>query len=317
MANWHKLKQIVDCRDIVRAALGEPTHTNSEYDLYRSPFRDDHKPSFAVYKDGYKDFGTGDRGDAVDFLSRHYRVTFYAALEMISTDHAPNLPALRTSQRSEPPSLTAKAEPPSLDRWERLLYVARKNLYSVDGLRALKWLYKRGLTDDTIRAAGLGLLKQGITIEWREGLKLTAINVRLKTNDHPRYSFFGGSQVAGNLFNADTIRGAKAVLFCEGELDTLLAQQTLVRANLSDCACVSIGSASQSIAPRWVDAIGSREVLIALDNDQSGIDCVDRLRAALPNAKVITLPHDKGKDITEYISLGGDFVQLVKAVING
>lgn len=38
----------------------------------RSPFRDDRNPSFSVYKDGleWKDFSTGEAGDAVDFLAR-------------------------------------------------------------------------------------------------------------------------------------------------------------------------------------------------------------------------------------------------------
>lgn len=37
-----------------------------------SPFREDHHPSFSVFDDGrrWKDFGTGEQGDAVDFLAK-------------------------------------------------------------------------------------------------------------------------------------------------------------------------------------------------------------------------------------------------------
>ena len=37
-----------------------------------SPFREDHKPSFSVYDDGkhWRDFSTGEGGDAIDFIAK-------------------------------------------------------------------------------------------------------------------------------------------------------------------------------------------------------------------------------------------------------
>jgi hypothetical protein len=43
----------------------------------KAPYREDRKPSFSVYRDGlrWKDFGTGEGGDAIDFLGKVVGVT--------------------------------------------------------------------------------------------------------------------------------------------------------------------------------------------------------------------------------------------------
>jgi hypothetical protein len=48
----------------------------------RSPFRDDRSPSFSVYCDGklFMDFGTGDRGDVIDFYALARGITTAEAL---------------------------------------------------------------------------------------------------------------------------------------------------------------------------------------------------------------------------------------------
>lgn len=68
---------------------------------FHSPFREDKNPSFSVRKYGdkviYRDWATGETGDAFKFVQRYYNCDFYQALLHINRDLdlGPNVPAER------------------------------------------------------------------------------------------------------------------------------------------------------------------------------------------------------------------------------
>ncbi len=133
----------------------------------------------------------------------------------------------------------------------------------------------------------------GITIPWFTGETLWAVKVR-RLAGRIKYSQIAGGSSSG-LYRGDTLEGAKAVLFCEGEFDTLVAHQEaepLVSA-------VSLGSAGTSLSDRWlIDLVTVPLILVAYDVDPAGLKGAARLQALSDRVHTIQVP--KGKDITEF-----------------
>lgn len=69
-------KKVVDCRDLAREFMGEPSTDSGHYLLYNCPFHPDDTPSMAVYEDGMKCFGCGWYGDAQAFLKRYKNMDY-------------------------------------------------------------------------------------------------------------------------------------------------------------------------------------------------------------------------------------------------
>jgi len=139
----------------------------------------------------------------------------------------------------------------------------------------------------------------GITIPWITGETLWAVKVR-RAAGQPKYAQIAGGS-SGGLYRGDALQGARAVLFCEGEFDALLAHQEaepLVTA-------VSLGSAGTGLNDRWIiDLVMVPLILVAYDVDRAGAKGAARLQALSKRMHVVRVPY--GKDITEYHLQGGE-----------
>jgi hypothetical protein len=313
------LKAHVDARDIARTLLGN-SKQRPRYDSYRSPFRDDGKNAdFAVYSDGYVDFGdTRTGGDVFELVQRVNNCTFNEAVEIVQRYASGT--SSRTPQRAESRPTTGTSEPPTAE-WQQaaatVLGTAQDYLWSgkSDALQALAYLHQQTLSDDTIRAFGLGInpayrkftggdLPAGIVIPIRAGGALWRLSVRTNTPNR-KYQNATGSKLSG-LFNADAIQAGKPVLMVEGEKDAMVAQQAL--GNLA--TVVTLGGVSSKLSSRWRDVLQSAsKVYVSLDNDKPGQDATVELVATLTGwgiqAQTLTIP--AGKDATEYATEhGGD-----------
>jgi len=160
----------------------------------------------------------------------------------------------------------------------------------------LNYLRSRGLSNATIKAArlGLGVDPPGIfqiTIPWFHHGKLRAVNCR-RFDWPPKYKCERGSR-KGTLYPDVSLDPARPVLLCEGEFDTLLANQEagqLVQA-------VTCGSASDASLDT-VAALSLCPLLIfAFDSDTAGNKATARLLSFLPHG--IRLPLPTGKDLTD------------------
>lgn len=90
----------------------------------RSPFREDKNPSFSISKDGkrWKDYGTGQNGDVIDFIAMARQITTGEALKVFlelagvsrrSPGHAPQAGSPRvTSFKEKVTALLPPQEPP-------------------------------------------------------------------------------------------------------------------------------------------------------------------------------------------------------------
>jgi len=161
----------VDLRELVARAWGEGKRSGNCV-IYRSRWRpDDDHASFAVYADGYKDFGgTGESGRPINWLRREYGWTFREALEYL---HSGNTNASRvgtslvgtrhtSSFNNAPTSRKPLSAQPSII-WQAHAHIkleeAEKYLWSdaPDAKRALWYLCTiRGLSEETIRRHHFG-----------------------------------------------------------------------------------------------------------------------------------------------------------------
>ena len=115
------------------------------------PFHGEKTPSFYVYEDGFHCFGCGAHGDAITFVMRSDGASFIEAVERLSTEAGLEVPkatpevAAREARARDLHGVLAAAEAAFIRR-----------LYLPEGRPALDYLRRRGLSDGTIAAFGIG-----------------------------------------------------------------------------------------------------------------------------------------------------------------
>lgn len=178
----------------------------------------------------------------------------------------------------------------------------------------LAWLRARGLSDDTIRRAGLGVqyktewidpktkieyakvvgvtVARGITIPWMVAGNLWALKIR-RASEEDKYTQVKGGQAA--LYLADDLVGRDLAVICEGEFDTLLLRQ-----HAGDLAAVvTFGGATTHDVMGWLPwLVHLRRVLVATDNDGPGEAAWAFWRKTTKRAQRL-LPPGGCKDITD------------------
>ncbi len=119
------------------------------------PFHNEKSPSFSVSRDRqmYYCFGCGAGGNVYTFLMEYENFTFQEAVKFLADRAGVKLPEPEYSQEAK-----AKAERKSvileINRKAAMYYYAQ--LKSPQGKRGYTYLKDRGLSDDTIKAFGLG-----------------------------------------------------------------------------------------------------------------------------------------------------------------
>ncbi len=314
MVDTHDLKARHDLRRIIEQDLGPAPRRGGGALVWKCPFHhEQHGYSLAVWANGYRCFGACQvSGDVFDWLQRYRGLDFGQAVRLLEggTSSGPVV----TIHRPEPPD----DDPPPLAWQTAALHIvdrAEETLWSDRGEQALRYLIKRGLKPATIQAAHLGFVPGeyrqwirvdglnvpcGITIPWMTGGDevLWAVKVR-RAEGFPKYVQIAGGS-SGGLYHADVLKGAKAVLFCEGEFDTLLAHQEAE----SLISAVTLGSAGNRLNRRWLaDLVVCPTLLAAYDVDEAGKKGAERLCALSQRIRLIRVPY--GKDLTEYHQQGG------------
>jgi len=269
------------------------------------------------------------KGDGIDFAREYFGDDFRAACERIGAHEkippdSATFPA--TAGKSGKPGKAAPGEFPRIPpvsaipspaeplaspgtTWQQragmLCDETAACLWTTDGARALAWLRARGLTDETIRTAGLGFnpadrhearalwgfeddgkpvwIPRGVVIPWTIAGELWRVNVRRAVrgeDDGPKYIGPAGS--SNGLYGADGFRPGIPAVLVEGELDALTINQTageLVTA-------VATGSTHGARRTRWIARLAARPlVLVAFDTDDAGEAAARYWCETLPNAR--------------------------------
>jgi DNA primase len=209
------------------------------------------------------------------------------------------------------------AAPPKIwqSRGQELVIRAQQTLWSPTGEVGLAELHRRGLSDETIRRAGVGWnphhlwdeptrwgfdggrqvwLPRGLVVPWIIGDELWRLRVRRPKNDlseneatyySPRlYPTDRAGYVYDHeaLYNADALRVDRPSIILEGEFDCLSVAQAV--ADL--VTPVATGSVSGARRLRWITRLARcSTVLVAFDADRAGDRHAAYWLQVLPNAR--------------------------------
>ena len=285
----------------------------------RCPFHDDQRPSLLVDErdQHFHCFGCGARGDVIDFLLRHLRLDFRAAVERL--EQTP-------PRKVAPPSQRRRGE----RRWDRLTLEEQVVMNTAAVLYrdalwhtppALAYLRGRGLPDWLIRRCALGyadghtlegflrrrsglrvakelgllgpggrerLARRVVVPEMRAGHCLWFIGRLLADEgDRPRYLALGGERP---LLGQERVTGRRDVFICEGVFDFLTALSWGLP------ACSVCGTALPE--ERLGFLARARAVYGVFDGDAAGQAASARLQAVLGSrARPIALP--EGLDMND------------------
>lgn len=115
------------------------------------PFHGEKTPSFYVYDDHFHCFGCGVHGDVISFVMQSEGRSFPEAVEQLANEAGLEVP------RQDPRSEARAREAQSLgDVLQLVQGIWRRKLLEREGRDGLSYLKRRGLTDATIEAFGLG-----------------------------------------------------------------------------------------------------------------------------------------------------------------
>ncbi|MGA2701528.1 MAG: hypothetical protein ABSH35_10580 [Isosphaeraceae bacterium] len=194
---------------------------------------------------------------------------------------------------------------------------AAARLWMPEGTEALAYLHNRGLADETIRAARLGVVKtvsiptregdrcyqaRGVVIPWFDGDRLALVKIRQPEAREPKYAeaFRDRPRVYPD---AAVIEPGGPLVIVEGEFDALLLGKELRRApGLPGwAAVVTLGSASSrpDLATRS-EMLAAAPWFIATDAYEAG----DKAASVWPAPARRVRPPGAFKDWTEAAQAG-------------
>lgn len=243
----------------------------------------------------------GKRGDAIQYLRDMHGLSFAEACERLG--HPGKSRKIHAEPAPKHPEGCNPPEPEWQDRGRAFVAECQRDLWRNVGRRALAWLTdRRGLTVETIRAAGLGYndadrhdtreawgldpgkrvwLPRGVVIPWEIGGDLWRVNIRRPTGQ-PKYIGPAGS--GPGLYNADALTPGRPAMLLEGELDALTVNQEAGEL----VTPVATGSTGGARRTRWLARLAlASTVLVAYDADRngSGDKAAVYWLEVLPNAK--------------------------------
>src|SRR6266536_3392584 len=252
--------------------------------------------------------------DVITFLREFEGMSFHEACEALDLDPGSQYANAGQGRQSGYESVIPPPEK-WRDRAAAVVQKAQQYLWGKQGMQALEYLHKRGLTDETIKRYRLGYipfgehgrwfkdalalwglsgeqypedgvwLPEGILIPWWINGSIWKLNLRrlngVRKGD-AKYIQVTGS--AEGLFNADAINADTPVVLCESEFDAMIGAQESTTA----CAAfVATGSINRGCRSRWIARVSlAQYALVAFDDDanNAGEKGARRWLEVLPHA---------------------------------
>ena len=342
------LKRQADLARIVERYLHSPVKVSGRWAWFRCPFHaagSERTPSLGVTSDNglFKCFGCGASGDVIEFVRRMEKLGtdgkgFVDSVKIISDLVGSDVARAETPVRVSRPPVDQR--PPS-GKWQRgartVVAAAQRMLWETEGRGALRYLTeKRGLTEQTIRAWGLGWhvntsylqadalgldrakdvwLPQGLVIPGEVAGVLWYVKfrpVRAVKFGGKYYGIPGGKTA---LLGADRWTPGLPLLLCEGEMDAFTAWQVLrVKANVATLGGAAKGRRGGKVNfGRWTGALlQAKRILAAFDTDAAGQEAGEALAGASERVERVQVPY--GEDINGFHVMGGDLSAWFEAV---
>jgi hypothetical protein len=321
--DWTDIKPRVDMARVATSLLGPAAKRQGRYLLWPCPFHDDHDPSFQVdtLRGTWKCWPCDLGGDAPALVMKRNGVTFPEAVRFLAELEG-IVPTTGRPASPRPRSPTARLERPASPPPKRsfglpladalaLVTEAADRLWEPEGTEALSYLRRRGLSEQTIRAARLGVVKsvsiptregdryyqaRGVVIPWVDGDRLALVKIRQPERAKPKYVEAFRDRPA--IYPCtDAIEPGRPLVNVEGELDALLLGQEL----RDLAAVVTLGSASGKPDPGILaNLLPAAPWFLALDGDTAG----DKAADGWPARAVRVRPPEPFKDWTEAAQAG-------------
>lgn len=243
--------------------------------------------------------------DTIAYVMQRDNIDFKAACELLG---GPELPKIESSRR-KPPAAPAYSPPNWQAQALKAIEICQRNLWAPDDERPLLWLLARGLKDSTLEHFKIGYspggkiaglyMPRGIVIPCLVAGEVWYLKIRRPNKPgEPKYDGVKGNRTAA-IFNADSLEGASAALFCEGEFDTMIAWQELG----GSLPAATLGSATNlpDLATWGHYLLPLDPILASYDNDQSGQEGLIALESWLGGRFLpAPLPEGPWKDVNDY-----------------
>ena len=186
------------------------------------------------------------------------------------------------------------------------------------------WLNTRGVSDETIALFNIHTITHPtlgddtivIPVNNADGSFSFNKYRRNPFNEHPqlpKYVYDKGGRTT--LFGFDKLPPRTTtphrVVVTEGELDTLVLTSLNIHAVTSTGGAMTF---SDDFALQLQSITTQDNIYFCFDNDEAGANGMVRALTHLPGAKVVFIPEHPGvKDVTDFVSRGGDFHALLSA----
>jgi len=326
--DWNAIRDRIDLARVATALLGPAPGRRGEGGRrlwWKCPLHEDRNPSFCVEpgRRWWKCFGCGEEGDAPKLVMKLNGVAFPEAVRVVADlsgivaasvgSSRPRPPASPTARKAaetaSPPPERSSGLPPC--EASDLVTEATGRLWTPEGTEALTYLHHRGLADETIRAARLGVVKtvsiptregdrcyqaRGVVIPWLNGDRLALVKIRQPEGREPKYAEAYRDRPRVYPDPAIIEPGCPLVIV-EGEFDALLLGQEL----RDLAAVVTLGSASSrpDLTARS-EMLAAAPWFIATDADAAG----DKAASGWPALARRVRPPEPFKDWTEAARAG-------------
>ena len=330
--DWKSEKGQVDLAGVMARLLGPPAKKSGGRLWWPCAFHEDKTPSLFM-KPGrayWRCYGCDAKGDVVDLVMRLEGLTFPEATAWLLGEPLPagRTPAPRPAPRPKP-------EPPARpEGWPafalRLVAQAEESLWSDRGGDARAYLRGRGLTDETVKRARLGLLENdsfhdgvfpdklvcspaGVVIPWFEGGEVVMVNVRRPDGSTPKYWAVRGSRRGGPYPGRSGVSPGMPVVIAEGEFEALLLNQALDGL----APAVTFGSAGDRPSRRQLDPLlAAAPWYVATDADAAGDASADAWSLTSARCRRVR-PPARHKDWTEAAQAGVDLRRWWGELLSG
>ncbi len=176
-----------------------------------------------------------------------------------------------------------------------------------------RWLLnERGLSKEVIEKFKIGWDGKAITIPIYDRTGKCNFhkyrNSHTDNSDKPKYWYSKDS--SAEIYGWEHIIDPRpSLIICEGELDRLILESNGLPA-------ITATSGAGTFKEEWIDIIKGlpSQIFLCFDNDMAGINGVEKIAQAIPQARIIQIPAEEGiKDITDFITRKGveNFKKLI------
>lgn len=272
-------------------------HAGSDKVKVKCCFHDDHDPSAVIRTDNhsFRCYGCDAKGDLVDFLAKY-------------AGRSRNEVALLLAKRY---NLSASLRPIHASRIEE----PHSDIWQEEGL--LKELYKRCITDDTIRKYRLGAKRGRITIPVMDPNGRAFVNIRSYLPGAPGHqkmkNLRGRNELV--LYPHDQLKYSTIVV-TGGEIKALAAAQVL---NRHDVGAVAVTGGEGEWNPDLNMHLVNKDVIVIMDVDEKGVKATKKLAriflSVARSVKTANLDLDRrlypSGDINDFLAEERDLVALV------